>query len=64
MNDPGQPHEHLAAVMLASRTLQRLLSEGYGYTEEQMSEIRSAALELADSLHIKINFKSPKKEGK
>lgn len=56
-HDTGKPHIWLAALMMTSFTLQRMLKDGYKVPEEKMRVIREAAMELADGIKINIDFK-------
>lgn len=60
-SDPSEPYEHLAALILVSRTLQRLLVEGHKATEDQMRYIWDRALEIADNTRVQIGYKDPPK---
>lgn len=60
--DEGKPHVWLAALMLTSFSLQRMLKEGYSVPEEKMRVIREMAMEIADNTQINIDFKK-KPEG-
>lgn len=58
INDENEPYVHIAALMLASITLQRLLKEGDPpASEEEMQYIRERAMEMADGVRIEIGIK-------
>src|SRR3972149_1929391 len=58
VNDENEPYVHIAALMLTSITLQRLLKEGDPpATEEEMQYIRERAMEMADGVRIEIGVK-------
>lgn len=59
--DDGQPYEHIAALMMVSHTLQRILKDGFGTSEEEMQYIRERAYEITENIHITINFKKDPK---
>lgn len=56
-NDENEPYVHIAALIVTSVTLQRLLKEGYGISEVDMMYIRERAMELAESLQVNMTFK-------
>lgn len=61
INDPNEPYVHLAALILVSRTLQRLLSDGHKASEDQIRYVWDRALEIADNTRVEIGFKDPPK---
>ena len=58
INDENEPYVHIAALMITSITLQRLLKEGNPpVSEEEMQYIRMRAMEMADGVRIVIGVK-------
>lgn len=58
VNDENEPYVHIAALMITSITLQRLLKEGNPpVPEAEMQYIRERAMEMADNVRIEIGFK-------
>lgn len=55
-NDDGEPHVHLAALMLTSFALQKML-KSVGNSEEQMNYIRERACEIAENMTIEVGVK-------
>jgi hypothetical protein len=56
-NDENEPYVHIAALIVTSHTLQRLLKEGYGTSEEEMHYIRERAHEMAENMRVELTFK-------
>lgn len=52
-----KPHVWLAALMMTSFTLQRMLKEGYKTPEDTMRTIREMAMDIADRVQINIDYK-------
>jgi|SRR5688572_18794528 len=61
-SDEGKPHVWLAALMMSSFALQRMLKEGHKVPEDKMNLIREHAMEIADNIRIEIGYK-PEDEG-
>lgn len=53
----GKVYDHLAALIMTSHIIQKMLKESCGFTEDEMQYMRAKALDITESITVNLSFK-------
>lgn len=62
MTIPAEPHEHIAALMMVSHTLQNYLRHAHNASEVEITHVIERAIEITDNTRIILHIEQEQDE--